>query len=60
MSGSAFLFWLEYRPEEVKLNLRELKHYSRKGASGNTVNFFFVELVEVRFVEPWKAVLHYF
>ena len=41
MSGSAFLVWLEYRPEEVKLNLRELKHYSRKGASGNTVNFFF-------------------
>ena len=27
--------------EEVKLNLRELKHYSRKGASGNRVNFFF-------------------
>ena len=41
MSGSAFLVWLEYRPEEVKLNLRELKHYSRKGASGNRVNFFF-------------------
>ena len=41
MSGSALLVWLEYRPEEVKLNLRELKHYSRKGASGNMVNFFF-------------------
>ena len=60
MSGSAFLVWLEYRPEEVKLNLRELKHYSRKGASGNRVNFFFVERAEVRFAEPWKAVLHYF
>ena len=41
MSGSALLVWLEYSPEEVKLNLRQLKHYSRKGASGNTVNFFF-------------------
>ena len=43
MSGSAFLVWLEYRPEEVKLNLRELKLFSRKGASENTVNFFFCE-----------------
>ena len=43
MSGSALLVWLEYRPEEVKLNLWELEHYSRKGASGNTVNFFFCE-----------------
>ena len=43
MSGSALLVWLEYRPEEVKLNLRELKHYSRKASSGNIVNFFFVE-----------------
>ena len=41
MSGSALLVWLEYSPEEVKLNLQELKQYSRKGASGNTVNFFF-------------------
>ena len=41
MSGSAFLVWLEYRPEEVKLNLHELKLFSRKGASGNMVNFFF-------------------
>ncbi len=32
MSGSALLVWLEYRPEEVKLNLRELKLFSRKGA----------------------------
>tara|TARA_A100001015_G_C14772945_1_gene626013 strand:- start:207 stop:548 length:342 start_codon:yes stop_codon:yes gene_type:complete len=41
MSGSELLIWLEYRPEEVNLNLLELKHYSRKGASGNRVNFFF-------------------
>ena len=41
MSGSSLLVWLEYRPEEVKLNLRELKLFSRKGASGNKVNFFF-------------------
>ena len=43
MSASALLVWLEYRREEVKLNLGELKHYSRKGVSGNRVNFFFCE-----------------
>jgi len=41
MSGSAFLVWLEFRQEQVDLDLSRMKQYSRKGESGNRVNLYF-------------------